>query len=391
MASQLKNMLIGLFVVIGCVLIIGIILFIKPSVGDGNQTIKVRFANINGIAIGTPVTYAGQPIGEVATIHQVTDARQQAVNEYGQVYPYILTLKIDSGYTIFSTDEVTVQTQGLLGEKYVAIIPKPIKKGQVAHVITSKDVIYADSSDLLESAMNEISALSDKIDQTLNRFIRWIDKYGDDLGIAIQNAGNAADQLAIAVKQFNDLGVMQDVKDSIANIATTFGQLDQIIYNMNEDRFFDNLSLICQNLGQTTTTIAEGKGTLGKIIETDGLYLQIDALMTKANMVLNDINQYGILFQYNKEFQRRRTKLMVEANAIKSPKAFQARMNKDVDQINATLERMHSLTERFDTDQLSDNKRFKAKFAELMQQLDSLQMQVKMYNEELMKTKVDDE
>ena len=114
MATQLKNMLIGLFVVIGCIMIIGIILFIKPRVGDGNQVIKVRFTNINGIALGTPVTYAGQPIGEVATIHQVSDARQQAVNEYGNVYPYILTLKIDSNYTIFSTDEVTVATQGLL-------------------------------------------------------------------------------------------------------------------------------------------------------------------------------------------------------------------------------------------------------------------------------------
>lgn len=391
MATQIKNMLIGLFVVVGCILIIGIILFIKPSVGDGRQVIKVRFANINGIAVGTPVTYAGQPIGEVATIHQVTDARQQAVNEYGQVYPYVLTLRIDSGYTIFSTDEITVATQGLLGEKYVLISPRPLKKGQVAHVITSKDVVYADSSDLLESAMNEISALSEKVDQTLNRFIRWIDKYGDDLGIAIQNAGDAANQIAMAVESFNNLGVMQDVKDSLANIATTFGQLDQIVYNMNQDGFFTNLSIICNNLGHSTTTIAEGKGTLGKIIESDGLYLQLDALMTKANMALNDINQYGFLFQYNKEWQRRRAKLMAEANRIKSPKAFQAYMNQEVDQINATLERMHSLTDRFDTDQLAENKRFKTKLIELMQQIDSLQSQVKVYNEELMNTRSNDE
>lgn len=391
MATQIKNMLIGLFVVVGCILIIGIILFIKPSVGDGRQVIKVRFANINGIAVGTPVTYAGQPIGEVATIHQVTDARQQAVNEYGQVYPYVLTLRIDSGYTIFSTDEITVATQGLLGEKYVLISPRPLKKGQVAHVITSKDVVYADSSDLLESAMNEISALSEKVDQTLNRFIRWIDKYGDDLGIAIQNAGDAANQIAMAVESFNNLGVMQDVKDSLANIATTFGQLDQIVYNMNQDGFFTNLSVICNNLGYSTTTIAEGKGTLGKIIESDGLYLQIDALMTKANMAINDINQYGFLFQYNKEWQRRRAKLMAEANRIKSPKAFQAYMNQEVDQINATLERMHSLTDRFDTDQLAENKRFKTKLIELMQQIDSLQSQVKVYNEELMNTRSNDE
>ena len=384
-------MLIGLFVVIGCVLIIGIILFIKPSVGDGRQIIKVRFANINGIALGTPVTYAGQPIGEVASIQQVTDARQQAVNQFGQVYPYLLTLKIDSNYTIFSSDEVTVATQGLLGEKYVAIIPKPLKQGQVAHVITSKDTVYADSSDLIESAMNEISALAEKFEQTLNRIIRWIDKYGDDLGMTVQYIGSAANQIGIAVKKFNDLGVMQDVKDAIANIATTFGQIDQIIYHMNEEGFFNNLDIIAANIGQITTKITKGEGTLGKIIESDGMYLQLDAILTKANTVLNDINQYGFLFQYNKEWQRRRIKLMAEANRINSPKAFQAYMNQEVDQINTSLERMQTLTDRFDSKQLAENKRFREKFAELLQQIDSLQAQVKQYNEELMNLRSQDE
>lgn len=384
MATQIKNMLIGLFVVVGCILIIGIILFIKPSVGDGNQVIKVRFTNINGIAIGTPVTYAGQPIGEVASIQQVTDARQQAVNEYGQVYPYLLTLKIDSNYTIFSTDEVTVATQGLLGEKYVAIVPKPLKQGQVAHVITSKDLVYADSSDLLESAMNEISALSEKLEQTLSRFIRWIDKYGDDLGGAIQYAGESAHQIALAVKKFNELGIMQDVKDSLANIATTFGQFDQILYSMNEDGFFKNLSCISYNINEITTDIRQGKGTMGKLIASDGMYLQMDAIMTKTNTLLNDINQYGFLFQYNKEWQRRRLKLMTEANRIHSPQAFQSYMNREIDQISTTLERMQTLTNRFDKNQLSENRQFRQKFCELMQQIDSLQQQIKLYNQELM-------
>ena len=391
MATQIKNTLIGLFVIVGSVLIVGIILFIKPSVGDGNQVIKVRFSNINGIALGTPVTYAGQPIGEVAAIQQVTDARQQAVNEFGQVYPYVLTLKIDSNYTLFSTDEITVATQGLLGEKYVAIIPKPLKKGQVAHVITPKDMIYADSSDLLESAMNEISALSEKVEQTLNRFIHWIDKYGDDLGVTIQNFGHAADQITLAVKKINELGIMQDVKNALANIATTFGQIDQIIYNLNEQGVFCHLSSIMANLDITTSAIAKGQGTLGKIIASDGMYLQLDALMTKANTMLNDINQYGVLFQYSKEWQRRRVKLMAEANRINSPKSFQAYMNQEVDQISTTLERMQTLTDRFNTQDLAKDRRFREKFADLLQQIDSLQSQVKHYNEELMNLRSQDE
>ena len=383
MANQLKNMLIGLFVIIAGFLIIGIILFIKPSVGDGKQVIKVRFSNINGINIGTPVTYAGKTIGEVADITQVTAARQQAVNEFGQVYPYLLTLKVDSGYTIFSTDEITVQTQGLLGEKYVSIIPKPLKSGQVTHIITSKDLIYADANDLLESAMNEISALSQKVEEALNVVINWVHKYGDTLGSAIHSFDGTLAEAGKTLKNFNDLGIIYNVKDAIQNFSNTFSQLDQTFLDLKQDAFFKNLSGIASNVNLVTANIKDGKGTLGKIIEDDGLYLQVNALMAKANTLITDINQYGLLFQYNHQWQRTRAKLITETARIKDAKAFQAYMDSQVDQINTTLERMSLLTNRLSTEQLADNPKFRKKFAELMQQLGSIQNNIKLYNQEL--------
>lgn len=385
MANQLKNMLIGLFVVIGCFLIVGTILFIKPSVGDGKQIIKVRFSNINGINIGTPVTYAGKPIGEVASIQQVVDARLQGVNQYGQVYPYLLTLKLDSSYSIFKSDEITVQTQGLLGEKYVAIIPKALKQGETAIIITPKDVTFAESSDLLESVMNEFSSVSERLEQTLTKVMNWIDKYGDTLGGAIKTFDVTLKQICKAVGDFNNLGVMHDVKDAVANFAATFGEIYQIIYRMDQDQFFNSLTQTINHFNQITDRIAKGQGTLGRIIEEDGLYLQINALMTKTNTLLNDINQYGLLFQYNKEWQRKRIQLMAEADRISNPKAFQAYMNQEIDQINTTLERMSELTNHFDTQELIRNQNFKNTFKEFLSQLQDLQEKVNLYNQELFK------
>jgi phospholipid/cholesterol/gamma-HCH transport system substrate-binding protein len=383
MASQLKNMLIGLFLVIGCFLIVGIILFIKPSVGDGKQLIKVRFTNINGIAIGTPVTYAGKPIGEVSSIQQVADAREQAINQYGQVYPYVLVLKVDSSYTIFNTDEITFQTQGLLGEKYVAIIPKPLKQGQVTHIITSKDVVYADASDLLETAMNELSNLSEKVEEVLNRVIVWIDKYGDSLGSAVKSFDTTITAAGKAITDFNNLEIIRDVKSAVANAASSLGQVDEALSELKKEAFFENLASTMNQFSKITGNISQGKGTLGRIVEDNGLYLQIDALMTKANTLMNDLNQYGLLFQYNKQWQRTRSKLMSEADQIRDPKAFQAYMNKEMDQMNTTLNRMNTLTNRFSPDKLAQNQKFRNDFAQLMQQLDSLQERVKLYNQEL--------
>ena len=203
MYKTMKSLLIGLFVLVGIFLIIGIILFIKPSIGDGKQELKVRFNNINGIQVGTRVTLAGKPIGDVEKINQIPNARQTAVNSFGLVFPFVLTLKIDSQVKVYSTDQFTVQTQGLLGEKYIAIIPKAQLPGRNSVVLNSKDIIYADSTDLFESAVNEFSALSDKMENTLEKIMQWMDKYGDNLGCTITSIGSLASGLSKTVSDIN--------------------------------------------------------------------------------------------------------------------------------------------------------------------------------------------
>ena len=68
MGEKTKDLLIGLFILGSIALIISIIMFLKPTVGDGKEILYVRFSNINKIAIGTRVTYAGMPVGEVIAI-----------------------------------------------------------------------------------------------------------------------------------------------------------------------------------------------------------------------------------------------------------------------------------------------------------------------------------
>ena len=143
MIDYMKNMLIGLFVIVACGLVVGIILFLEPSVGDGKQTLVVRFSNINGLSLGTRVMFAGKPVGEVIEIQQIPHARDQPTDELGQVYFYQLILKLDSSVRMYNTDEITVQTSGLLGEKSIAIIPRSPPKGVKPTLITSKTPIYA--------------------------------------------------------------------------------------------------------------------------------------------------------------------------------------------------------------------------------------------------------
>ena len=390
MHKSIKNMLIGLFVSIGVFLIVGIILFIKPSTGDGKQVLNVRFNNIGGIQVGTRVTLAGKPIGDVESIHQIPNARQNAVNAYGRVFPFVLTLKVDSAVKVYSTDHITVQTQGLLGEKYIAIIPQAQKPGHTSTLLTQKDIIYADSTDLFESAVNEFEALSEKVENTLEKVIQWMDKYGDNLGSTITSIGSLASNLSDTVEEINETHVVASVKGLVDGVTIAVAQIDSALAKLNEEGFFDSISSVATNMKSITHDIATGKGTIGKLVTDDGFYLDVDAIMSKANMMMNDINQYGVLFQYSKAWQRQRVKLMAEANSVKDPKAFSAQINQDVDSLLSTLERMKMVTERFSNEELSSNVKFQKKFLEFMNMLKSLQERVTIYNQELYEFKQND-
>ena len=76
MADQLKNFMIGLFVAVAAIIIIFILMFLHPKIGDEGKILNVRFTDIDKVTPGTRVTYAGKPVGEVVTIDEVEFGRQ---------------------------------------------------------------------------------------------------------------------------------------------------------------------------------------------------------------------------------------------------------------------------------------------------------------------------
>ena len=88
MSDKLKNILIGIFTLMAIGITIAIILFLQPSIGDGKKTLKVRFSNVAGINIGTRVSFAGKPIGEVIKIEEVENARDLPTDGLGRIYYY---------------------------------------------------------------------------------------------------------------------------------------------------------------------------------------------------------------------------------------------------------------------------------------------------------------
>ena len=377
MGEQIKNMIVGFVMVAACAFTIALILFLKPSEGDGGKIYHLRFSNINGIGEGTRVLFAGKPIGEVTDIQEIIDARKQPSDSLGRTYFYDLTIRVDSSISLYNTDKVSIQTSGLLGEKSIAITPKPPASGVLPHLI-GKDPIYADSSDPLETVFTELSDLANEMEQTFRIVNEILSKNKETLSEAIASFKATLDQADLALTHFNDSHLIDEAKNGITHFTSVMQRADRSLQELQQGSFFPHLSTIAASL-------SNGEGTLGKLIVQDDMYLRLSALFSKANTMMNDINQYGILFHLNKTWQRDRLQRITTLNALDTPEHFKEYFTKEVDTVQLALERLSLLIDKaaVEKQKILQDPLFVQDFAEFLREVNALNDNVKLYNEQL--------
>ncbi len=402
-----KNVLLGAFIIAAVITIVSLILFLKPSVGNEKQTLYVRFSNIAGVGIGTRVTFAGRPVGAVKAIHEILNAREGPTDSLGRVYFYQLTLKIDSSVRVYNTDQFTIQTMGLMGEKNISIIPKAPPKGVIPKLVTDQ-VIYDDSIDPIEKALNKFTSVAEKVENLISDLDEWFVENKEELSHAITSFDGAMDEMEDAISSVNEQQLIPKITDAVClaknNLellqsslleiqqTDTIGKFNTLVEGWTE--FSDSMNTqgkqIIQNLSVITSDIADGTGSLGKIITSDDLYLRITGLLSKANTLMNDLNHYGLLFQYDKHWQRSRTKRANLLQALDSPKEFRDYFNEEMDSITTALSRLTCLLEKAqepcEREKILESQSFKSDFNQLMNEVQDLYDTLKMYNENLIDT-----
>ncbi len=393
MASQIKNLLIGIFIIAACSLLVGIVMFLKPSVGNMEKTLYIRFANINKINVGTRVTYAGKPIGEVVAIDQIPDPRKQPTDVLGRYYFYQLTVRVDSTVVVYNTDEISLQTSGLLGEKSIAIVPKRAPKGITPKLITTQP-IYANSVDPIENAFLQLSSVASKMQDTLDEVNKWMKQNGDMVACTIKNFGDAMHQIDVAVCDFNEKRVIDEIYATASSMKETVKKIQQVICDMDNQGTFTNLAATMKNVKKTTRSLelvskdlADGKGTLGKLLKFDDLYLRFTAIMSKIDTLMDDINHYGLLFSSNKGWQREHTKRANLMGALDTPQSFKNYFQTEVGLVNNSMSRISMLIDKAEEtpikDQILSDDMFKKDFAELLRKADELSENLRLYNQQL--------
>lgn len=114
MNSKKIDFSVGLFVLIGLCAIVYMAVKIGGGslVGGDTRSVTAIFTNIGGLSSGTNVTIAGVKIGTVGPIVLNKETLRAEVE-----------LRLDKSIELFDDATASIKTNGLIGDKYIAIYP----------------------------------------------------------------------------------------------------------------------------------------------------------------------------------------------------------------------------------------------------------------------------
>ena len=209
---------VGIFIFIGIVILSVIVFSIGNFYGvKRGYVLNMLFNFANGISVGAPVRYAGVEVGEVQDIEVYFDEKENI--------PMIrLQIWVAQNTWVNEDASATINTLGLLGEKYLEIIPGTreallLQKGDT---LRGKDPI---STEELTRETKETLTKVDKMIESINKVV------GDE--------------------EFR-----ASLKNTLANLETLSSELSEVM-----------------------TVVRKGEGTIGKFFTDDKLYNDIDEMV----------------------------------------------------------------------------------------------------------------
>ncbi len=198
------------------------------------------------------------------------------------IYIYDLTLAMDSTVPLYDSDEITVGTSGLMGERFIAVIPKR-PKNHTASPIAYNEVVYSTKPHSMDDAFSQISSLAMKAEETMDVLASLIKENREDVDHTLVALKGACMQLNTLLAKANSVDLVGSLNNTAGRIEKAAGKAEALIAN-----------------------VAEGQGTIGKFLTQDAFYEKTVGMIDKMDLLMNDVNRYGVLYHLDKSWQRDR-------------------------------------------------------------------------------------
>lgn len=251
------------------------------------KTLYAQYENVEGLVVSSPVTISGLNVGKVSKI--------SIDNTTGKV---TVEMQIKSDFPIKKNSIAEIYAPSPIGGKQIAILPS--KDGALA--VTGDTLISSSKLGLTDEVAKQIVPLKDKISKLLDNANVMLEnvnqvldaKTKENLKSSLADLNETLAQFKAASTQVNTLladnkskinGTMTNLEKASAN----FNKVSDSLAKVNIGPTVKNLEKTLENVDKMMTDIQSGKGTIGKLMKDDALYLNFNKTSKELELLLQDL------------------------------------------------------------------------------------------------------
>ena len=285
---------------VGLLITFAVVILIWASFTGGGTSIfeakieyRAYFANVNGLVSGAPVWIAGVEVGNVSHVKFVNldSARQIEIG---------IRVKKSVSKMVTTDAQVRLGTIGLLGDKYIEIVPGTLTLPELYEGSYIKSAPTGDLNAVLEQSegaitqtrnlMANLSDITGKIKRgegTTGRLFTDDALYTELTGliasmtVLIDKLQGNQERITVALADISEN--LDGITAKVDNNTGTIGRL------VNDPALYDNLHTSTGRIDSILAKINTGQGTAGAIVNDDELYQEVKNLIVRIENLVTDI------------------------------------------------------------------------------------------------------
>jgi phospholipid/cholesterol/gamma-HCH transport system substrate-binding protein len=284
---------LGMAIFAAVVVFVGGVIYLRGTDFQKKEyDLTIYYNNVNGLQEGNPITIAGLAVGKVEDLKLVGNVIAVKVQIQDKV-----KFPIDS--------KAFIKSSSLMGGKLIAITPglsnRMLRNGDTlsgsyeADLTELTSTLAPISSNVLgilervnttfdDKTRNNIQGIISDLNQTSAELEGIIQAQGKHLDYAMGNFGTFSANMSEFAENVDSMAMSQR-----ANIDTSMTTIRMVAYNLQQAS--ENLKATTLSLNVVLSKIEKGQGTLGKLVQEEKLYNDIDSLTFNLNELVKDLQK----------------------------------------------------------------------------------------------------
>jgi len=300
---------IGLMAIVAIALLIFGYNFLKgKNLLEDSRTFYAVYDQVEGLNASSAVTINGLRVGSVSKIDIRDDAK------------LVVAMNIKNDYPFSKTSIAEIYGGDLIGGKSVAIVPDFESKTLAKSGDTLKGKIEIG---LLELVNDQLSPLQKKIEDgvssvdTLLNSINYImdEKTNKSLKNSILSFNETVNQLNSTSKEISSLiktnsDDFTNTMSNLSEVSEKFNQISDSLSKIEFNKIVRDLETSLAQVKSITNKIDQGEGSLGKLINDENMYTNLENATKQMEELLQDMKlnpkryvHFSVFGKKNKEYK----------------------------------------------------------------------------------------